>query len=143
MTSSLLNLAITSISIQMWLKQFRMRLWLTKKPAKRFAELENGIIPFDVLISVSALRPPWLQAATLLEDQKRTRFQNNTKWDIQVENSLNECCFVVTNSSAFMNWMKQLRIKWKMRRHKRRFERLDDYLRLPQYKREANVRKKI
>lgn len=42
-----------------------------------------------------------------------------------------------------MNWMKQLRIKWKMRRHKRRLERMDDCLRLPQNKREANVRKKI
>jgi len=42
-----------------------------------------------------------------------------------------------------MNWMKQLRIKWKMCRVKRRFERPDGSLRLALDKRFANVRKKI
>ena len=42
-----------------------------------------------------------------------------------------------------MNWMKQLRIKWKMRRFKRSFERPDDCLQLSQDKQLVNVRKKI
>ena len=42
-----------------------------------------------------------------------------------------------------MNWMKQLRIKWKMHRFKRWFERPNGCLRLSQNKRLANVCKKI